>query len=195
MARKSAQVIRGTSQVRIIGGQWRSRKLPVPDAPGLRPTPDRVRETLFNWLAASIQGARVLDVFTGSGALFLEALSRGASAGLALDVNAAAIHNLRNNLALLECDNAEVVCADALNYLSTSPEQGFDIVLLDPPFHQDLLLNSCQLLEAHAWLNERAWIYTESEQAPSSLGVPTTWRLHREKHTGQVHYALWQKQA
>lgn len=194
MARKSAQVIRGNSQVRIIGGQWRSRKLPVPDAPGLRPTPDRVRETLFNWLTASIQGARVLDVFTGSGALFLEALSRGASAGLALDVNAAAIHNLRNNLTLLECDNAEVVCADALNYLSTSPKQGFDIVLLDPPFHQELLLDSCQLLEQHNWLNPDAWIYTESEQSPSRLTVPSTWRLHREKHAGQVYYALWQRQ-
>ena len=147
-----------------------------------------------SWLTASIQGARVLDVFTGSGALFLEALSRGASAGLALDVNAAAIHNLRNNLTLLECDNAEVVCADALNYLSTSPKQGFDIVLLDPPFHQELLLDSCQLLEQHNWLNPDAWIYTESEQSPSRLTVPSTWRLHREKHAGQVYYALWQRQ-
>ncbi|NLZ78168.1 MAG: 16S rRNA (guanine(966)-N(2))-methyltransferase RsmD, partial [Gammaproteobacteria bacterium] len=106
-----------------------------------------------------------------------------------------AINNLRRNLEILQCDSAEVLRADALEYLSKPATQGFDIVLLDPPFHQNLLLNSCQLLEAHAWLNEHAWIYTESEQAPSSLGVPTTWRLHREKHTGQVHYALWQKQA
>lgn len=195
MARKPTQVTYSNSQVRIIGGQWRSRKLPVPDAPGLRPTPDRVRETLFNWLAAYIQGARVLDVFTGSGALFLEALSRGASTGLALDLNAGVINNLRNNLALLECDNAEVICADALSYLSISPEQGFDIILLDPPFHQALLLDSCNLLENNNWLNPQAWIYTESEQAPSSLAVPSTWRLHREKHAGQVYYALWQKQA
>ncbi len=181
-----------SSQVRIIGGQWRSRKLSVPDAPGLRPTPDRVRETLFNWLAPYIQGARVLDAFAGSGALFLEALSRGASTSLALDVNSDAIDNLRSNLALLQCDNAEVVRVDALQYLSASSEQGFDIVLLDPPFHQDLLLNTCELLETNLWLNPRAWIYTESEQAPSTLGVPNTWRLHREKHTGQVHYALWQ---
>jgi len=181
-----------SSQVRIIGGQWRSRKLNVPEAPGLRPTPDRVRETLFNWLAPYIQGARVLDAFTGSGALFLEAMSRGASTGLALDSNSDAIDNLRSNLALLQCDNAEVVRVDALQYLSASSEQGFDIVLLDPPFHQDLLLNTCELLETNLWLNPRAWIYTESEQAPSTLGVPNTWRLHREKHTGQVHYALWQ---
>lgn len=195
MAKQPQAAHSGTSQIRIIGGEWRSRKLSVPDGPGLRPTPDRVRETLFNWLASYIGGARVLDAFTGSGALFLEALSRGASSGIALDLHTPAINNLRRNLEILQCDSAEVLRADALEYLSQPATQGFDIVLLDPPFHQDLLLNSCQLLEAHAWLNEHAWIYTESEQAPSSLGVPATWRLHREKHTGQVHYALWQKQA
>ncbi len=195
MAKKPVPAPRTSSQVRIIGGEWRSRKLTVPDALGLRPTPDRVRETLFNWLASYIGGARVLDAFTGSGALFLEALSRGASCGIALDLNTEAINNLRRNLELLDCDSAEVLRADALQYLSNTAERGFDIVLLDPPFHQDLLVNACQLLEANNWLNERAWIYTESEQAPSSLGVPNTWRLHREKHTGQVHYALWQKLA
>lgn len=191
MAKTATKATR-SSQVRIIGGQWRSRKLNVPEAPGLRPTPDRVRETLFNWLAPYIQGARVLDAFTGSGALFLEAMSRGASTGLALDSNSDAIDNLRSNLALLQCDNAEALQVDALQYLGSSSEQGFDIVLLDPPFHQDLLLKTCELLEANHWLNSRAWIYTESEQAPSTLGVPNTWRLHREKHSGQVHYALWQ---
>lgn len=195
MAKKPQAASSGSSQIRIIGGEWRSRKLTVPDGPGLRPTPDRVRETLFNWLASYIGGARVLDAFTGSGALFLEALSRGASSGIALDLNTAAINNLRSNLEILDCDNAKVLRADALDYLASSAEQGFDIVLLDPPFHQDLLLQSCELLEANNWLNERAWIYTESEQAPSSLGVPNTWRLHREKRSGQVHYALWQKLA
>lgn len=192
MAKKPAQAARSNS-VRIIGGAWRSRKLTVPDAPGLRPTPDRVRETLFNWLAPSIQGARVLDPFAGSGALFLEALSRGASNGVAIDTNTDAVNNLRRNLALLECEDAEILRVDALHYLNNSAEHGFDIVLLDPPFHQDLLLNACELLDNNGWLNARAWIYTESEQAPSSLGVPSAWRLHREKHTGQVHYALWQK--
>ena len=192
MAKKPTQSARASS-IRIIGGEWRSRKLTVPDAPGLRPTPDRVRETLFNWLAPTIQGARVLDAFTGSGALFLEALSRGASTGVAIDANLDAVNNLRRNLALLQGDDAEVLRADSLHYLSNKAEQGFDIVLLDPPFHQDLLLSACQLLEDNNWLNKDAWIYTESEQAPSSLGVPSSWRLHREKHTGQVHYALWQK--
>ena len=194
MAKKPTQSARASS-IRIIGGEWRSRKLTVPDAPGLRPTPDRVRETLFNWLAPTIQGARVLDAFTGSGALFLEALSRGASTGVAIDANTDAVNNLRRNLAVLQCDDAEVLRVDSLQYLSNKTEQGFDIVLLDPPFHQDLLLSACQLLENNNWLNKDAWIYTESEQAPSSLGVPSSWRLHREKHTGQVHYALWQKRA
>ncbi len=192
MAKKPTQTARSSS-IRIIGGEWRSRKLTVPEAPGLRPTPDRVRETLFNWLAPTIQGARVLDAFTGSGALFLEALSRGASTGVAIDANTDAVNNLRRNLAVLQCDDAEVLRVDSLQYLSNKTEQGFDIVLLDPPFHQDLLLSACQLLEDNNWLNKDAWIYTESEQAPSSLGVPSSWRLHREKHTGQVHYALWQK--
>ena len=192
MAKKPTQSARASS-IRIIGGEWRSRKLTVPDAQGLRPTPDRVRETLFNWLAPTIQGARVLDAFTGSGALFLEALSRGASTGVAIDANTNAVNNLRRNLAVLQCDDAEVLRVDSLQYLSSKTEQGFDIVLLDPPFHQDLLLSACQLLEDNNWLNKDAWIYTESEQAPSSLGVPSSWRLHREKHTGQVHYALWQK--
>ena len=194
MAKKPTQGARASS-IRIIGGEWRSRKLTVPDAPGLRPTPDRVRETLFNWLAPTIQGASVLDAFTGSGALFLEALSRGASTGVAIDANTDAVNNLRRNLAVLQCDDAEVLRVDSLQYLSNKTEQGFDIVLLDPPFHQDLLLSACQLLEDNNWLNKDAWIFTESEQAPSSLGVPSTWRLHREKHTGQVHYALWQKRA
>lgn len=192
MAKKPTQSARASS-IRIIGGEWRSRKLTVPDAQGLRPTPDRVRETLFNWLAPTIQGARVLDAFTGSGALFLEALSRGASTGVAIDANLDAVNNLRRNLTVLQGDDAEVLRADSLHYLSNKAEQGFDIVLLDPPFHQDLLLSACQLLEDNNWLNKDAWIYTESEQAPSSLGVPSSWRLHREKHTGQVHYALWQK--
>lgn len=192
MAKQPTQATR-SNQVRIIAGQWRSRKLSVPDAPGLRPTPDRIRETLFNWLAPYIQGARVLDAFTGSGALFLEAMSRGASTGLALDLNAEAVNNLRSNLALLHCTNAEVLTVDALQYLNNPAAQGFDIVLLDPPFHQALLLNACQLLDSQHWLKQDAWIYTESEQAPSSLAVPSSWRLHREKRAGQVHYALWKK--
>lgn len=184
-----------TGQLRIIAGQWRSRKLQFLDGPGLRPTPDRVRETLFNWLAAYVEGARVLDLFTGSGALTLEALSRGASAAIALDANPEAVSSLKRNLATLNCTSAEVVQTDALRYLAQSPAQGFDLVFLDPPFHQGLLEPACTQLESGQWLAQRAWIYTESEQAPSSLNLPSNWRLHREKHAGQVYYALWQRES
>lgn len=183
----------GQGQLRIIGGEWGSRKLTFPDAPGLRPTPDRVRETLFNWLAPYIAGARVLDVFTGSGALYFEALSRGASMGLALDSNPAAVANLRQNLNTLNCTSGQVVQADALRHLETASATPFDVVFLDPPFHQGLLPSACALLESRGWLADRAWIYTESESAPSTTGLPGDWRLHREKKAGQVYYALWQR--
>jgi len=183
----------GQGQLRIISGQWRSRKLGFPEAPGLRPTPDRVRETLFNWLAAHIEGAKVLDAFTGSGALYLEALSRGASMALALDANATAISSLRHNLDLLGCATGQLLQSDALKYLETQTPSAFDLVFLDPPFHQNLLPATCTLLEEKGWLAERAWIYTESETPPSALQMPATWRLHREKKAGQVYYSLWQR--
>ncbi|MHB9796736.1 16S rRNA (guanine(966)-N(2))-methyltransferase RsmD [Pseudomonas sp. MT3] len=184
----------GQGQLRIIGGEWRSRRFAFPDGPSLRPTPDRVRETLFNWLAAYVPGARVLDPFAGSGALFLEALSRGASTGLALDTNAEAAAALRGHLGTLQCDNGQVLLSDALRYLESQPATPFDLVFLDPPFHQDLLQNACHLLEARGWLARDAWVYTESEAAPSSLGLPGNWRLHREKKAGAVHYALWHRE-
>ncbi|MBD8624024.1 16S rRNA (guanine(966)-N(2))-methyltransferase RsmD [Pseudomonas sp. CFBP 13727] len=190
---KTKQLHSGQGHLRIIGGQWRSRKLSFPEAPGLRPTPDRVRETLFNWLAAHIEGAKVLDAFTGSGALYLEALSRGASMALALDANASAISSLRHNLDLLGCAVGQLLQSDALKYLETQTPSAFDLVFLDPPFHQNLLPATCTLLEDKGWLAARAWIYTESEAPPSALQMPATWRLHREKKAGQVYYSLWQR--
>ncbi|MBV6289124.1 16S rRNA (guanine(966)-N(2))-methyltransferase RsmD [Pseudomonas aegrilactucae] len=190
---KSRATHGGQGQLRIIAGQWRSRRLSFPDAPGLRPTPDRVRETLFNWLSAYIEGARVLDAFAGSGALFLEALSRGAASGVALDSNRTAIENLKDNLELLRCPTGQVIQTDVVRYLQGESKAPFDVVFLDPPFHQDLLPTTCALLEERQWLAEHAWIYTESETAPSSLQLPGNWRLHREKKAGQVHYALWER--
>lgn len=185
----------GTGQLRIIAGDWRSRRFSFPDGPGLRPTPDRVRETLFNWLAAYVPGARVLDPFAGSGALFLEALSRGAGQALALDLNPASVASLRSHLQTLQCADGQVQQADALRYLAEQPAQAYDLVFLDPPFHQNLLVPACELLEKRDWLAPGAWIYTESEAVPSALGLPANWRLHREKHAGQVYYSLWQRQA
>lgn len=193
MARKasSSSAKRGTNQLRIIGGQWRSRKLEFPDAPSLRPTPDRVRETLYNWLAAHIAGAKLLDCFAGSGALFLEGMSRGAASGTALELDRAAAASLQANLQLLRADNAQVLQQDSLAWLNRPASSQFDVVLLDPPFHQDLLIPCCQLLEDNGWLVEDAFIYTESEQPPSQLGLPASWQLHREKHAGQLYFALW----
>ncbi len=190
---KSAKPHNGQGQLRIIAGEWRSRRLSFPDAPGLRPTPDRVRETLFNWLAPHIEGAKVLDAFAGSGALYLEALSRGASEAVALDSNPAAIASLRQNLETLRCPRGQVIQSDAQRYLQGEPKLAFDLVFLDPPFHQDLLPTTCALLEERQWLAANAWIYTESETPPSALQLPGNWRLHREKKAGQVYYALWQR--
>ncbi|MCG4452601.1 16S rRNA (guanine(966)-N(2))-methyltransferase RsmD [Pseudomonas sp. MMS21-TM103] len=192
---KAATAHGGDGQLRIIGGQWRSRQFSFPMAAGLRPTPNRVRETLFNWLAPYIEGATVLDLFAGSGALFLEALSRGAGSALALDSNLSAIACLRGHLQTLNCENGQLVQSDALVYLQTQAATPFDLVFLDPPFSQNLLLPACNLLEQHGWLAEDAWIYTESENPPSSLGLPGNWRQHREQKAGQVYYALWQRSA
>ena len=185
----------GQGQLRIIGGQWRSRQFDFPMAHGLRPTPNRVRETLFNWLAPYVEGAKVLDVFAGSGALFLEALSRGAGSALALDLNSAAINSLRGHLLTLRCDNGQLLQTDALRHLEQQPAPPFDLVFLDPPFSQGLLLPACTLLEEKGWLASDAWVYTESENPPSSLGLPGNWRLHREQKAGQVYYALWERSA
>ena len=183
----------GQGQLRIIGGQWRSRQFDFPMAHGLRPTPNRVRETLFNWLAPYVEGAKVLDVFAGSGALFLEALSRGAGSALALDLNSAAINSLRGHLLTLRCDNGQLLQTDALRHLEQQPATPFDLVFLDPPFSQGLLLPACTLLEEKGWLASDAWVYTESENPPSSLSLPGNWRLHREQKAGQVYYALWER--
>ncbi|NQD91191.1 16S rRNA (guanine(966)-N(2))-methyltransferase RsmD [Pseudomonas sp. CrR25] len=192
---KPAKAHGGQGQLRIIGGQWRSRRFAFPDGPSLRPTPDRVRETLFNWLAPYVEGARVLDPFVGSGALYLEALSRGAASALALDLNPDSIAALRGHLQTLRCEHGQLLQSDALGYLQNQPATPFDLVFLDPPFHQSLLQPTCLLLEQRGWLSAGAWIYSESETPPSTLGLPGNWRLHREKQAGQVYYALWQRSA
>lgn len=181
-------------QLRIIGGEWRSRRFTFTEEPGLRPTPDRVRETLFNWLTGHIEGARCLDLFTGSGALTLESLSRGAAFAMACDASRDVVLALRGHLASLNCERAEVHQQDALRLLESRPQQPFDLVFLDPPFRLDLLSGSCAALEANGWLTPEARIYTESELPPDRLDMPNNWRLHRDKRAGQVWYCLWQRQ-
>lgn len=177
------------NQLRIIGGQWRSRLLEFPDLPGLRPTPDRVRETLFNWLAPVLPGARCLDLFAGSGALGFEALSRGAAEVVFVEQQPGAVHALRENLARLKAEGAQVEQAEALAWLR-QPARPFEIVLLDPPFGQGWLEPVCAALETGGWLAETAWIYLEAETELSIPSLPARWTLYREKIAGAVAYRL-----
>ena len=186
-AKKPPQAAAG--QIRIIGGQWRGRKLPVPNSPGLRPTTDRVRETLFNWLAPVIQGARCLDCFAGSGALGLEALSRYAGSVTLLEFERPVAQQLEKNLALLQ-GKGNVVNTNALNWLASNA-QPFDVVFLDPPFRKGLLAETVTLLEQQGWLADEAWIYVEAEAESAAADVPANWQLHREKVAGQVAYRLY----
>ena len=180
-------------RLRIIGGQWRGRKLQFVETPGLRPTPDRVRETLFNWLSAEIHGSRCLDLFSGSGALGLEALSRGAGHCVFIDTAGTAITDIRPHLDKLDCNTADTCQCDGLRWLQDTPTpgQGFDIVFLDPPFQQNLLTSACELLEARAWLAPIAHIYLESGAREENPAVPPGWELKREKQAGEVRYQLF----
>ncbi|KAB1059846.1 16S rRNA (guanine(966)-N(2))-methyltransferase [Cronobacter sakazakii] len=184
----------GSGQIRIIGGQWRGRKLPVPDSPGLRPTTDRVRETLFNWLAPYLVGARCLDCFAGSGALGLEALSRYAADATLLEMERSVAQRLQKNLATLKSSAAKVVNTNTLNFLNQNGEP-HDIVFVDPPFRKGLLEETLNLLETRGWLAPQALIYVESEVENGLPPVPANWQLHREKVAGQVAYRLYLRES
>ena len=179
----------GSNTLRIIGGRWRGRKLRFADGEGLRPTTDRVRETVFNWLQPVIAGARCLDLFSGSGALGLEALSRGAGEVLFIERNPQAVKALQGNLALLQAEGAEVRQGDALAYLRSEPRP-FDVVFLDPPFRQDLLVPALRLLAEGGWLADHARIYIELEAEQGEPELPVGWELLRSKQAGQVAYHL-----
>jgi 16S rRNA (guanine966-N2)-methyltransferase len=184
-------------RLRIIGGQWRGRKLEFTESPGLRPTPDRVRETLFNWLSNDIVGARCLDLFSGSGALGLEALSRGAGHCRFIDSNSRTIDSLRQQLEILGCETAQTLAGDGLQWLrdSNTGAEPFDIIFLDPPFQQKLLVPACQLLEDRGWLADAAHIYLESGTQEATPAVPSSWELKREKKAGEVRYQLFVRAA
>jgi 16S rRNA (guanine966-N2)-methyltransferase len=180
---------RRSNQLRIIGGAWRGRHINFPAIEGLRPTPDRVRETLFNWLAPYIEGAHCLDLFAGSGALGLEALSRGAAESIFVDKHPAVIRQLDENLTRLDIVHAYTVQADTMSWLAKS-SRPFDVVFLDPPFGQGLISPICLALEERGWLASPAWIYLETEQSFTDLKLPTAWHISREKAAGRVTYRL-----
>ncbi|GED23468.1 16S rRNA (guanine(966)-N(2))-methyltransferase RsmD [Halomonas halmophila] len=178
-------------KLRIIGGEYRRRQLPVLDLPGLRPTPDRVRETLFNWLGPTLAGRRVLDLFAGSGALGLEALSRGAGDATLVELDARASRALSDNLASLGIARAEVVKRDARRFLEGEPVD-YSLVFVDPPFHQGLAAPCCAALE-QGWLSEEASIYVETETTLEPR-VPDNWTLHREVRAGEGTGRLYRRQ-
>ena len=180
-------------KLRIVAGSLRGSKLAVPDRPGLRPTSDRVRETLFNWLMPVIEGARCLDLYAGTGALGIEAISRGAAACTFVESDRAIARELRENLARLKVDNARVIEGDALAALAGRAEP-FDIVFLDPPFGGHLWTASAERLESGGWLAASAWIYVESP-AEATFSLPATWMLHRDGHAGAVRFALYRRAA
>lgn len=186
-----------SNSLRIIAGKWRSRKLNFPDLEGLRPTADRVRETLFNWLQERIGRADCLDLFAGSGACGIEALSRGARHVTFVDVSPPAIGAIRSNLGQLQAEGFSLVCEDSLTWLSrfkSAEGPRFDIAFIDPPFATTLLGRSAAALEASALLREDALIYLESAHEIASTQVPANWRLLKTKRAGMVFFNLYQRQ-
>ncbi len=198
--------------MRIIGGSWRGRRVRFPDSPGLRPTPDRVRETLFNWLAPSIADARCLDLFAGSGALGLEALSRGAREAVFVEQAFAPAQMLGEQLRRLCGDGpggspgaylpggsggsgrvpvagGRIVQMSAERFL-TAPGEPFDVVFLDPPFGLEVLPEYVRLLDAGGWVRSGGWIYLESARSAGPPSLPVHWELVKSKSAGEVGYHL-----
>ncbi len=193
-----------TSQLRIIGGSWRSRRISFTAWDGLRPTPDRVRETLFNWLSFDIEARSCLDLFAGTGILGLEALSRGAKTATFVDSSASSCQQLRQNVKLLDagCEptphsaRTEVLQFNVMNFLQTNPKgMTYEVVFADPPFRQGLLAPMMTLLESQHWLGESALIYIESEAELTKLDTPGNWEEIKQKQAGQVIYRLFRRHA
>ena len=180
------------NKLRIIGGEWRSRSLHFNETPGLRPTPDRIRETLFNWLQYDIIGSRCLDLFAGSGALGFEAASRGAKSVLQIEQNPIACHALQENASRLNAHQITMKNLDVFDFLA-GPAETFDIVFLDPPFAQGMAETTCQWLEKNNWLMPQAKVYVETE-SNLNLAHPESWTLLKNKTTGGIGYRLFCKE-
>jgi 16S rRNA (guanine966-N2)-methyltransferase len=194
-SRTTPSARRGASArtLRIIGGTWRGRRLRFPPSPEIRPTPDRVRETLFNWLAARVPGARCLDLFAGSGAIGLEALSRGAAHVTFVERDPAAAREIAARLAEWGAATARVVQRDARLFLDATPADPFDIAFLDPPFASGLLADAVARLEQGGWLAEDALVYLECPASSAAPAVPEDWRPLKARQAGEVGYHLYSR--
>lgn len=185
-----------SGSVRIIGGHWRGRRVQVLEGSEVRPTPDRVRETLFNWLAPRLPGARCLDLYAGTGILGLEALSRGAALAFFIEREARLAAAIGATLARFgepstgaSTAQSRVVVTDVLRWLRKPPLVPFDGVFLDPPYATNKLADLCTLL-ACGWLTPGAWVYLETGRSQPLPGLPQAWQWHRESKAGEVRYAL-----
>ena len=178
-----------SNQLRIIGGEWRGRRLRFPDADGLRPTADRVRETLFNWLQGQVYGRRCLDLFAGSGALGFEAASRGAGEVVMVEASPKVAEALRANAELLRADAVRVEARRAEAFLQSAP-QGFDVVFLDPPFGKGLLEPALRELAGGGWLSPNGCLYIECEAEFGEPELPAGYEFLRRGRAGQVAYFL-----
>lgn len=177
-------------RLRIVAGIWRSRVLEIADLPGLRPTSERIRETLFNWLTPHLAGARCLDLYAGTGALGLEALSRGAAAAIFVEKSPSAVAVLQLNVETLEAAGADIKVADAVDYLRTAETKQFDIVFLDPPFADDSLAELCRLIDERDLLANGANVYLEQDRAVATPKLPDGWSMTKNKTAGEVRYML-----
>ncbi len=192
MARRKQSGKSQTGRLRIVAGNWRSRLLDIADVEGLRPTGERIRETLFNWLAPTIEGSHCLDLFAGTGALGLEALSRGASGVVFVEKSTVAAKQLRTNIDVLDARGADVLNQDARAFLKSQSGRRFDVVFLDPPFALDAVEETCRLLADNAHLADDALVYIEDDRARVVPPLPEGWRELRNKTTGNVRYRLVQ---
>lgn len=178
-------------RLRIVAGKWRGRVLPVADIDGLRPTAERVRETLFNWLAPVIEGMRCLDLYAGSGALGLEALSRGAKSVVFVEQASAAVDRLQESIRLLKAESTTVHAGDAVAFLRNAAPMRFDLVLLDPPFADDAVPDLCRLLVERGWLASGAQLYLEQDAARPRPTLPKGFSAEKEKQAGNVRFTLF----
>ncbi len=183
-----------SGRLRIVAGNWRSRLLDIADVPGLRPTSERIRETLFNWLTPHIRGARCLDLFAGTGALGLEALSRGAKSAMFVESSAQAVATLNTNIKVLGAAAATVRQMDALQYLKEPSAGKYDLVFLDPPFAADLTGELCRLLEDSGTLSDRCLVYLEQDRSRAETTLPEAWKIVKNKTAGNVRYRLAQRE-
>lgn len=177
-------------RLRIVAGIWRSRVLEIADVEGLRPTSERIRETLFNWLTPRMAGARCLDLFAGTGALGLEALSRGAAAAVFVENSKVAIATLRRNVASLDASGAVIHAGSATEYIDAAGAESFDIVFLDPPFADDNLAELCRLVDESELVATNANVYLEQDRAKPEPDLPDGWTVLKSKVAGNVRYTL-----